>query len=146
MQSWRAEKCNLCDLEGLRRSEVCLENSYAIYASNGFRSPQEVLPGSGIIVPLAHCSSPFKLLPEEWRATYDLLVVAKQVIDERWRPDGYTIGWNVGAAAGQEIPHAHLHIIPRFDDEPHAGRGIRWAIKQSSNLRPDPDAPGHGPA
>ena len=40
------------------------------------------------------------------------------------------------------MSHAHLHVIPRFDDEPQAGRGIRWAIKQTNNLRPDPDAPG----
>jgi hypothetical protein len=78
------------------------------------------------------------------RATYDLLVAAKQVIAERWRPDGYTVGWNVGAAGGQEIFHAHLRVIPGFDDEPQAGRGIRWAIKQTTNRRPNPDAPGRG--
>ncbi len=144
MESSPAGECNFCDLEGFRRSEVCLENAYAICASNGFQSPQDVLPGSGIIAPLEHRCSPFELSPEEWRATYDLLVAAKQVVAERWRPDGYTVGWNVGAAAGQEIFHAHLHVIPRFDDEPQAGRGIRWTIKQTSNRRRDPDAPGRG--
>jgi diadenosine tetraphosphate (Ap4A) HIT family hydrolase len=144
VQSGVGGECSFCDLEGLRRSEVCLENAYAIYAAYGSQSPPAVLPGSGIIVPLEHRCSPFELSPDEWRATHDLLVAAKRVIDERWRPDGYTVGWNVGAVAGQEVPHAHLHVIPRFDDEPLAGRGIRWAIKQSINRRPDPEAPGRG--
>ena len=100
MQSSLVGTCGLCDLERLRRSEVCLENAYVIFASDGFQSPQDVLPGSGIIVPLEHRRSPFELSPEEWRAMHDLLIAAKQVIDERWRPDGYTVGWNVGAAAG----------------------------------------------
>ena len=28
--------------------------------------------------------------------------------------DGINLGMNNGEAAGQEVPHAHLHIIPRF--------------------------------
>jgi diadenosine tetraphosphate (Ap4A) HIT family hydrolase len=144
VESSPARGCSFSDLEGFRRSDVCLENAYAIYASIGFQPPQDVLPDSGIIVPLEHRSSLFDLSPEEWRATYDLLVAAKQVIAERWRPDGYTVGWNVGAAGGQEIFHAHLRVIPGFDDEPQAGRGIRWAIKQTTNRRPNPDAPGRG--
>ena len=138
------EVCSFCDIDGFRRSEVCIENDHALYASNGFTSRQNVLPGSGAIVPLAHRSSPFELHKEEWEAVHDLLLAAKHVIDERWKPDGYTIGWNVGAAAGQEVLHAHLHVIPRFADEPCVGRGIRWAIKETINLRPNPDAPGRG--
>jgi diadenosine tetraphosphate (Ap4A) HIT family hydrolase len=34
-------------------------------------------------------------------------------------PDGYTLGWN-----DQSGLHPHLHIIPRFDDEPMAGHGV----------------------
>ncbi len=144
MPSAPTEPCTFCDIDGFRQSEICIENRYALYASNGFSSHQEVLPGSGVIVPLAHRLGPFELSREEWEAVHDLLVSAKHVIDDRWMPDGYTIGWNVGVAGGQAVPHAHLHVIPRFADEPCAGHGIRWAIKQHNNLRPDPDAPGRG--
>jgi len=40
--------------------------------------------------------------------------------DANYQPDGYNVGRNGGAAAGQEIRHAHLHVIPRFKDEPYA--------------------------
>jgi diadenosine tetraphosphate (Ap4A) HIT family hydrolase len=46
----------------------------------------------------------------------------------------------------QELPHAHFHVIPRFDTEPLAGAGGRSAIKVAENRRPDPLAPGAGRA
>ncbi len=33
--------------------------------------------------------------------------------------DGATLAWNDGRAAGQEVPHAHLHIVPRRDGDAH---------------------------
>jgi histidine triad (HIT) family protein len=54
-------------------------------------------------------------------------------MDERYHPDGYNVGWNCGAVGGQIAMHAHLHVIPRFRQEPYAGRGIRYWLKQPEN-------------
>jgi diadenosine tetraphosphate (Ap4A) HIT family hydrolase len=40
--------------------------------------------------------------------------------------------------------HAHLHVVPRFDDEPLREAGGRVGIKGADNIRPEPTAPGHG--
>jgi hypothetical protein len=53
-------------------------------------------------------------------------------------PDSYTLGWNDNGL------HPHLHVIPRFDDEPMADRGVRSGIKDPANRRPDPWRPGTG--
>ena len=37
-----------------------------------------------------------------------------RVLVETLRPDGYNLLMNNGAAAGQDVPHAHLHITPRW--------------------------------
>lgn len=71
----------------------------------------------------------------EWKATFVLLKQAKKLLDERHNPDGYNVGWNAEETAGQEILLAHLHVIPRYDDEPLAGKGIRYWIKQDLNKR-----------
>jgi ATP adenylyltransferase len=34
--------------------------------------------------------------------------------NKHFRPDGYNIGWNINAVAGQSIAHAHMHIMPRY--------------------------------
>ena len=74
--------------------------------------------------------------PEEWRDTHDLLQRVKELLDAELAPDGYNVGWNSGSAAGQHIFHAHFHVIPRFADEPLAGKGIRHWLKQPQNMRP----------
>jgi hypothetical protein len=50
-------------------------------------------------------------------------------------PDGYNIGINIGAAGGQTIPHAHLHVIPRYAGDVEDPRGgIRWVIRARAPL------------
>ncbi len=83
---------------------------------------------------------------EIWAATHELLVKAKAAQDERLAPDGYTFIWNCFPEIDQPSQHAHLHVIPRFDDEPLADRGGRSAIKVLENRRPDPSRRGHGRA
>lgn len=37
----------------------------------------------------------------------------KKLLDGRFNPDGYNVGINVGASAGQSVMHCHIHLIPR---------------------------------
>ena len=137
------EACVLCDFDLLRSAEIHFENELAIYAST--RDPRDapdVLPGCGLVVPRAHKPSPLDLTDHEWLATRDLLLQAKQAWDVRLAPDGYIVGWN----ASPDVPHAHLHVLPRFDDEPFANAGLRFAVKHPDNRRRDPNAPGNGRA
>jgi diadenosine tetraphosphate (Ap4A) HIT family hydrolase len=139
--------CVFCDLTQFRAADVCIENAFCLYASTRDpRDPPDVLPGCGVIIPIAHRPSPFDFTAEEWAATHELLVKAKAAQDERLAPDGYTLIWNCFPELGQAPLHAHLHVIPRFDDEPLADRGGRSAIKVSENRRPDPRRPGSGRA
>jgi diadenosine tetraphosphate (Ap4A) HIT family hydrolase len=94
---------------------------------------QGPLIGSGVIVPTRHADTVFDLTPEEVQATFTLLADVKARLDRQYQPDGYTLGWNCGAVGGQEIMHAHLHVIPRFRQEPYAGRGLRYWFKQDEN-------------
>ena len=97
--------------------------------------PQPVLTGSGLIIPKAHRETVFDLTEVEWTATYALLQQVRDLLHELYAPHGYNVGWNAGSVGGQEVFHAHLHVIPRFADEPYAGRGIRYWLKQEANLR-----------
>jgi len=90
-----------------------------------------------MIIPKAHKTTVFDLSLEEWKATKPLIDKAKRFIDLKCKPDGYTVGWNCGEAGGQTVFHAHLHIAPRYADEPYAGRGIRSWIKKDENKRPN---------
>ena len=60
----------------------------------------------------------------------------KDIVDKIEPADGYNIGWNVNKTGGQNVAHAHLHLLARYNDEPLAGKGIRHAFKQPENQRP----------
>ena len=64
----------------------------------------------------------------EWSAIGEMLERAKEHLSVA-APAGYTVGWNVGAVAGQEIFHAHMHVIARFNGEESAGNGPHAALK-----------------
>jgi histidine triad (HIT) family protein len=141
------EPCAFCHTDWLRGAELVIEAGGCIYSS--VRDPadrSEVLPGCGVIVPVAHRTSPFDLTNEEWTATHELLRRVREALDERLAPDGYLLGWNDFPRRGQRPLHAHLHVIPRFDDEPMSDQGVRSAIKVPENVRPFPGRPGNGRA
>jgi diadenosine tetraphosphate (Ap4A) HIT family hydrolase len=49
-------------------------------------------------------------------------------------PDGFNLGINEGAAAGQTVFHLHVHVIPRFNgDVPDPRGGIRHAVMGKGN-------------
>ena len=93
------------------------------------------LIGSYVVIPKSYVSSPFDLSEQEWHCTKMMMDIIKLHLDEKYKPDGYNIGWNVGRTAGQTVEYAHMHIIPRFKDEPFAGRGIRYLLKKEENVR-----------
>ena len=102
-------------------------------SSNNLKN--NTLIGSYVIIPKSQVGSPFELSDKEWADSKALMQELKKYLDEKYKPDGYNIGWNVGKAAGQEVAHAHMHIIPRYADEPLAGKGLRYWFKQPENVR-----------
>jgi diadenosine tetraphosphate (Ap4A) HIT family hydrolase len=54
---------------------------------------------------------------------------AKKLLDGRFKPDGYNMGINVGAPAGQTVTHCHIHLIPRRSgDSVNPRGGVRGVI------------------
>ena len=96
---------------------------------------QGALRHSGVIVPIQHRETVFNLSDAEIAATFQLLARVKEWMDRRFSPDGYNIGWNCGAVGGQTVFHAHMHVMPRFREEPLAGKGIRSLLKSKANER-----------
>lgn len=82
-----------------------------------------------------HIETPFEINEEEWASLHKLLHKMKKLVDEKEMPDGYNLGWNILKTGGQNVPHTHLHLLARYNDEPLAGKGIRYAFKQIDNTR-----------
>ena len=124
--------CPFCNFKTDKRGTFLFDNEFCVCIELN----EPILAGSCMIIPKAHKLTPFDLDFHEWKATKQLIDRLKQYLDTKYKPDGYTVGWNCGEAGGQHVFHAHLHIIPRYTDEPYAGRGIRSWIKSEENKRP----------
>jgi uncharacterized protein YqeY len=69
--------------------------------------------------------------PKEQDAILALVDEAKAMLDAKLAPDGYNIGMNCGAAAGQTVMHLHVHLIPRYAGDMKDPRGgVRHVIPE----------------
>jgi len=102
-----------------------------------FRDGFPVSPGHTLIIPRRHVGSFFDLTSEERDAIVVLLHTAKEGVDAEFKPDGYNIGINDGPAAGQTVPHLHVHLIPRYSGDRSDPRGgIRWVLPERAKYWP----------
>lgn len=130
------EKCVFCNPYSEPKQKVVLSNEHCLFLQlDQLKIKAGLLEGAGLIVPKNHRETAFDLTQDEWAATYSLLQEVKKYLDKEHEPQGYNLGWNCGEVGGQHIFHAHFHIIPRFKDEPLAGKGIRHMFKSKENLR-----------
>ncbi len=125
--------CPFCHPQRDPHQHIVLENETCYFLQHDHH--QDILEGSGVIVPKMHRPTTFDLTEAEWMDLRALLLQARTYLAERYGPAGYTLGWNVGSVSNQEIPHAHFHVIPRYADEPHAGKGLRHWLKQEDKRR-----------
>lgn len=121
---------NPCAFCTLPASRVVDQNEHAIWIRDGF----PVSPGHSLIIPKRHVCSFFEVSPEERAALLELLDQAKEAAVTEFHPDGFNIGINDGAAAGQTVPHLHIHLIPRFNGDIADPRGgVRWVIPDKAD-------------
>lgn len=119
--------CPFCDLAA---SRVVGNNAHGVW----IRDEYPVSPGHSLVIPKRHVVSFFETTDEERAALLALLDEAKHVVVEQHHPHGFNIGINDGAAAGQTVPHLHIHLIPRYSGDVTDPRGgIRWIIPNNAD-------------
>lgn len=88
-----------------------------------------VSEGHALIVPKRLVSNYFDLTLKEQTACWIVVNKLKNILQEKFRPDGFNIGININEDAGQTISHCHIHIIPRYKNDIENPRGgIRAVI------------------
>lgn len=120
MDKHQDQRCRFC---AIPKEQIVLAHPLAIVERDGFPLTQ----GHSLVIPRRHVVSFFDATPDEHTAILELLDRAKEALDNEYHPDGYNIGINDGAAAGQTIMHLHVHLIPRYSGDTTDPRGgVRW--------------------
>ena len=107
------DKCIFCDIvAGKLPAFKLYEDDLFIAILDRFPAN----PGHTLIIPKFHAEDIFGLCEKEAPQIIPLAQKIAAKIKEVLNPDGFNILQNNGKAAGQEVFHYHLHIIPRYVD------------------------------
>jgi diadenosine tetraphosphate (Ap4A) HIT family hydrolase len=119
--------CPFCSLPADR---TVLSSANAI----ALRDAYPISPGHTLIVPRRHIGSFFEATTQERAELLALLDEAKRELDAQFTPAAFNIGINDGPAAGQTVPHLHIHLIPRYvGDRTDPRGGVRWIIPDKAD-------------
>lgn len=118
------ENCVFCQKQG---REVLFENELA----EAFYDHFPVNEGHLLVIPKRHVQTYFDASAEELSAINELVFRARKFLSDRFSPDGYNIGFNVGEAAGQTVFHLHCHVIPRYLGDVENPRGGIRKVRKS---------------
>lgn len=114
-------ECVFCKIaKGEMKAEV-------VRASNNFiafRDIKPTAPGHTLVVPKKHYVT---LLDISGNLLEEMMTLTKQIVSDlldKKLGDGFNLVMNNLPAAGQEVAHAHIHIIPRKEED-----GLRFVTK-----------------
>lgn len=82
-----------------------------------FLDANPLAPGHTLVIPKDHYETLGDLPADDGESVFAALHDLTPVVEESVDADGSNVAFNNGAAAGQEVPHVHGHVIPRFEDD-----------------------------
>ena len=113
----RPDECFLCDIFRASddRGNLVLRRT-ALSAILLNRYPYS--SGHLMVAPLRHIPALGDLEPGEAAEIHALTVQAIAALSKLYAPDGFNVGWNLGAVAGGSIAaHLHQHVVPRWSGD-----------------------------
>lgn len=121
-------ECPFCNPDLERELIVESATAYAIY------DKFPVNDGHALIIPKKHCANYFDLTFREQSACVFMLNKVKEIIEKKFKPNGFNVGININETAGQTVPHVHIHLIPRYKNDVENPRGgVRGVIPNKQN-------------
>jgi diadenosine tetraphosphate (Ap4A) HIT family hydrolase len=104
-----AKECPFCKLP---KQRVWPETDIVLAFFDGF----PVTEGHSLVIPKTHVASIFDLPAKDLAALWELVGKVRAELQEKYSPDAFNIGINDGFAAGQTVPHPHIHVIRHKPD------------------------------
>jgi histidine triad (HIT) family protein len=103
-------------------SAIVYEDEHTI----AFMDAGQVNPGHVIVATKAELATVLDLSDELAAALFVTVTKVARAVERAFRPDGITILQANKAAGWQTVPHVHVHVLPRHDND---GVGLTWPRK-----------------
>ncbi|NIN52829.1 MAG: HIT domain-containing protein [Nitrososphaeria archaeon] len=114
------------------RGEVSTHRIFEDDETLAFLDANPLAKGHTLIIPKVHVALLEDLGWEEAKALFKTLYMLVGRVQDAVKASASTIAVNNGAESGQEIPHVHIHIIPRFRND--GGGPIHAIIRDRPHL------------
>ena len=82
-----------------------------------------VSKGHALVIPKRKSANYFDMTDKEKTASQIMVERVKTILEKKYQPDGFNIGFKMNEAAGQTVFHTHIHIIPRYKGDVENPRG-----------------------
>lgn len=121
----RAERdCIFCGIVAGEISSTTIAQNEEVIA---FMDINPVTPGHALAVPRSHATDLFDITPDNLAACVHLAQQIAERAKDRLEADGVNLLVCSGEAAKQTVFHFHIHVIPRFKDQPGKDAiGLPW--------------------
>jgi histidine triad (HIT) family protein len=103
--------CTFCKIVA---KEIAAKIVYEDNTTIAFLDRKPVNLGHALVIPKQHAADMFALSPGAWSALMHTVHFLASAIAAAAHADGINIRMNNKAAAGQDVFHAHVHVVPRF--------------------------------
>ena len=101
-------KCTYCTNQDVKK-RIIIKNKLAF----AFPTYIPITPGHVLICPIRCVKMADELSNDELKAIFDLRKKLNKALTKAFSVNGFNYAWNEGDSAGQDIPHFHLHMVPR---------------------------------
>lgn len=103
--------CQTLKMHNNRKAYILYRGSYNFIILNKY----PYTPGHLMIAPYEHIDSLEKAEKKSTDELTDLIKLSLKILREKYNPQGFNTGMNIGHSAGAGVAdHYHQHIIPRW--------------------------------
>jgi len=86
--------------------------------------------GHTLVIPTRHAETLTDVPGGDVAAVFQTVKRVASALESAYEPAGVTVIQSNGRAAGQEVFHAHVHVIPRYEDD---SVSLEWAAAETDD-------------
>lgn len=124
-------QCVFCQIVADTRKCVLLAEDPAAIA---FMDIHPANPGHCLVIPRGHWPTVFDIPADAFAAVARLVVAVAAGVQRALAPPGLSLVQANGHAAHQTVPHLHVHVLPRQDDDRLALNWSRTAAGDADRI------------
>jgi histidine triad (HIT) family protein len=110
-----ASDCIFCGIvAGELPAQIVGSDEYTV----AFMDINPATPGHALVVPRTHTADLMEISDEDLERTNLAARRLAQKMQRALEPDGFNVLNACGSTAWQTVFHYHLHVIPRYEDDP----------------------------